>query len=175
MGIALQDLLSCVPASCVSKQARLWPALTIAKGCLWGLWISGSLRRLHLVELREHSRLFSPATQETNWVPQDQMCPMQGWEVFWVNFSSCLFEIICFTSQLLLRTRISHCNLLFRIFYRTYFLCFLLHTLPFTKKYFSSSLLSFSRITLFPLWFKNVLRFLSAFEMCFCKSPYSFP
>lgn len=163
MGIGLQDLLSCAPASCVGEQARLQPALTTAKGCLCGLSLSGSPRRLQLVELWELSRLFNPATQESNWVPQDQMCLIQGWVVFWVNFSSSLFEIICFTSQLLLRTRISHCNLLFRIFYRIYFLCFLLHTLPFTKKNFSSSLLPFLRITPFPLWFKNVLRYLPAF------------
>lgn len=130
---------------------------------------SGSPWWPHLVELWEPSRLLNPPSQEENWLPHDQICLIQVSEVSWVNFSSFLFEGICFTSQLMLRTRISHNNLLSRIFYRIYFLCFLLHSLPFTKKTCSASLPSFLRITPFPLWFKNLTRFLPAFEMCFCK------
>lgn len=134
-----------------------------------GLWFSGNPWWPHLVELWELSRLFNPATQEENWSPQDHMCLLQGSEVSWVNFSSFLFEGISFTSQLMLRTRISHYNLLSRIFYRIYFLCFLLHTLTFTKKNFSTSLPSFLWQNPFPQWFRIVLRFLPGFKMCFQK------
>lgn len=173
MQILLQGPLSYAPAPRVGKRAGLCPVLVTAKGCLQGLQFSGSPRWPQLVELWKCSRLFHLATEEANWLLQDQIYPIQGSEVSWVNFSRFHFEGICFTSQLMLRTRISHYNLLPRIFYRIYFLCFLLHTLPFTKKKFSASLPSFLRITPFPLWFKNVLRFLSGFEMYFCKKPFS--
>lgn len=102
MQILLQGPLSYAPAPRVGKRAGLCPVLVTAKGCLQGLQFSGSPRWPQLVELWKCSRLFHLATEEANWLLQDQIYPIQGSEVSWVNFSRFLFEGICFTSQLML-------------------------------------------------------------------------
>lgn len=147
MGSPVWNLLNCTPALLVGKWAGSWSVLVAAKGSLWGPQLPGGPRWLHLVELWEIYGLSSPAT--------------------WIFQSTCLEPSRFFASGLDVSD-----NLLFRILYKFYLLCFLLHALPFTKKNFSTSQSSFLMMIIpFPLCFKNTPRFLLAFEMSFIKNP----